>query len=76
MLFHVPPGCESILVLKVKAVLGKQVFLEWTETAWDSGNGGTTLEFLSSFLWRASPLEMRRKCRNFFPTTQGKDPSS
>ena len=24
----------------------------------DSGNGGTTLEFLSPFLWRAPPLEM------------------
>ena len=29
----------------------------------DSGNGGTTLEFLSPFLWRAPPLEMRRKRR-------------
>ena len=27
----------------------------------DSGNGGTTLEFLSPFLWRAPPLEIRRK---------------
>ena len=42
----------------------------------DSANGGTTLEFLSSFLWRAPPLEMRRERREFFPTTQGKDPSS
>ena len=33
----------------------------------DSGNGGTTLEFLSSFVWRAPPLEMRRECRKFFP---------
>ena len=33
----------------------------------DSGNGGTTLEFLSPFLWRAPPLEMRRKGREFFP---------
>ena len=32
-LFHVPPWCESILVLKVEAVLGKQVFLDWTETS-------------------------------------------
>ena len=27
-----PPGYESILGLKVKAVQGKQVSLEWTET--------------------------------------------
>ena len=38
----------------------------------DSGNGGTTLEFLSPFLWRAPPLEMRRECREFFPEHEGK----
>ena len=30
-LSHVPPRCESILGLKVEAVQGKQVSLEWTE---------------------------------------------
>ena len=25
-----------------------------------------TLEFLSPFLWRVPPLEMRRECREFF----------
>ena len=38
----------------------------------DSGNGGTTLEFLSPFLWRAPPLEMRRERREFFPKHAGK----
>ena len=38
----------------------------------DSGNGGTTLEFLSRFLWRAPPLEMRRERREFFPDHAGK----
>ena len=33
MLSHVAPWCESILGLKVKAVLEKQVSLEWTETS-------------------------------------------
>ena len=33
-LSHVPPLCESILGLKVEAVQGKQVSLEWTETSW------------------------------------------
>ena len=33
----------------------------------DSGNGGTTLEFLSPFLWRVPPLEMHRERREFFP---------
>ena len=32
-LTHVPPRCESILGLKVEAVQGKQVSLEWTETS-------------------------------------------
>ena len=30
-LSHVPPWCESIIGLKVEAVHGKPVFLEWTE---------------------------------------------
>ena len=38
----------------------------------DSGNGGTTLEFLSPFLWRAPPLEMRWVRREFFPDHAGK----
>ena len=49
-LSHVPPWCESILGLKVDAVQGKQVSLEWTESSGVSGSGGTTLEFLSPFL--------------------------
>ena len=32
-LSHVPPWCESILGLKVEALKGKQVSLEWTETS-------------------------------------------
>ena len=32
-LSHVPPWCESILSLKVEAMQGKQVSLEWTETS-------------------------------------------
>ena len=75
-LSHVPPWCEWILGLKVEAVQGKQVSLEWPETSGESGHGGSTLEFLSRFLWRAPPLEMRWERRNSFPTTQGKDPSS
>ena len=67
MLSHVPPWCESILGLKVEAVHAKQVSLEWMRHLGDSGNGGTTLEILSPFLWRAPPLEMRREGREFFP---------
>ena len=32
-LSHVPPWCESILSVKVEALQGKQVPLEWTETS-------------------------------------------
>ena len=32
-LSHVPPWCESIPGLKVEAVQGKQVSMEWTETS-------------------------------------------
>ena len=32
----------------------------------DSGNGGTTRELLSPFLWRAPSLEKRQECREFF----------
>ena len=49
-LSHVPPWCESILGLKVEAVQGKQVSLEWTETSGGLWECGTTLEFLSPFL--------------------------
>ena len=68
-----PPWCESILALKVEAVQGKQVSLEWTETSGRLWECGTTLEFLSPFLWRAPPLEMRRERREFFPNHAGKE---
>ena len=68
---HVPPLCESIRGLKVEAVQGKQVSLEWTETSGGLWEYGTTLEFLSPFLWRAPPFEMRREHREFFPDHAG-----
>ena len=67
-----PPWCESILGLKVEAVQRKQVSWNGLRHLGDSGNGGTTLEFLSSFLWRAPPLEMRLDGREFFPENAGK----
>ena len=66
-LYCMPPWCVSILGLKVEAVQGKQVSWNGLRHLGDSGNGGTTLEFLSPFLWRAPPLEMRRERRDFFP---------
>ena len=67
-----PPCCESILGLKVETVQGKQVSLEWTETSGGFWECASILEFLSPFLWRAPPLEMRRERREFFPDQAGK----
>ena len=69
---HVPLWCESILGLKVDAVQGKQVTMEWTETSGGLWECGTTLEFLSRLLWRAPPIEMGREHREFFPDHEGK----
>ena len=52
-LSHVPPWCKSILGLKVEAVQGKSFPSNGLRHPAASGNGGTTLEFLSPFLWRA-----------------------
>ena len=75
-LSHVPPWCESILGLKVEAVLGKQVSLEWTETSgglWERG-----MTWNSSRLSCGERLLLRcdRNAGNSFPTTQGKNPST
>ena len=72
MLSHVPRWSESILGLKVEAVQGKQVSLEWTETSrglWEWWHDpGVPVDFL----WRAPPLEMRREHWEFFPDHGGK----
>ena len=73
---HVPPWCESILGLKVEAVQGKQVSLEWTETSGALWECGTTLGFLSPFLWERLLLRCDGNAGDSFPNTQGKDPSS
>ena len=69
---HVPPWCESILGSNVEAVQGKQVSLEWTETSGGLWDCGMTLEFISPFLWRAPPLEMRRERRELLTEQEGK----
>ena len=71
-LSHVPPWCESILGLKVEAVQGKQISLEWTETSGGLWEWSLILEFLSPFLWRAPTLEMRRERKEYFPDHAGK----
>ena len=58
--------------MKVEAVQGKQVPLEWTETSGGLWEWWQALEFLSPFLWRALPLEMRQERPEFFPDQAGK----
>ena len=75
-LSHVPPWCELISFLKVEAVQGKQVSLEWTETSgglweWWHDPGVPLLSCGECLLLRCDG-----KARNSFSTTQGKDPSS
>ena len=68
-----PPWCESILGVKVKAVQENWFLWNGMRHPGDSWNGGTTLDFLSPFLWRAPPLEMRLERREFFPDQAGKE---
>ena len=69
---HVPTWCESILGLKVEAVQGKQVSLEWTETSgglweWWHDNGVPL-----AYLVESASNQMRREHREFFPVHAGK----
>ena len=75
-LSHEPPWCESILGLKVEAVQGKQVSLEWTDI-WGT-LGMVARPWSSSRLSCGEHLLLRcdGNARNSFPTTQGMDPSS
>ena len=71
-LSHGPPYCELILGLKVEVVKGKQVSLDWTETSGGLWEWWHEPEFLSLFLWRVPPLEMRQERREFFSDQAGK----
>ena len=62
-----------ILGVKVEAVQGKQVPLEWTETSGGPLELWYDTGFLSPFLLRAPLLEMRRESWEFFPDEAGKE---
>ena len=68
-----PPWWESILGVKVKAVQENMILWKGLRHLGDSWNGGTTMEFLSPFVWRAPPLEMGRECPEFFPDKAAKE---
>ena len=69
---HVPPYCESILGLKVEAVQGKQVSLEWTETSGGLWEWWHDLGVPLAFPVESAPLGMRQECGEFFPDHAGK----
>ena len=73
-----PQGCPTChrgvigsSVRKSKQCRENRILWNGLRYLWDSGNGGTTLQFLSPFLWRSPPLEMRRERREFFPDQAG-----
>ena len=76
-LSHVPPWCESILVLKLEAVQGKKFFPGVDGEIWGT-LGMVARPWSSSRLscGERSLLSCYGKSENSFPTTQGKDPSS
>ena len=71
-LFYLPPQWESILDVKVRQCRENRFLWNGLRILGDSWIGGTMLEFLSRFLWRAPPLEMGRECPEYFPNQAGK----
>ena len=74
---HMPPLWQSIFGVKVEAVQGKQLPLEWTETSgglwkwWHDPGVPPAFPVESTFQLRCD-----RNTGKSFPTKQGKDPSS
>ena len=66
------PWCESILGLKVQAVQGKQVSLEWTETSGELWEWWHDPGVPLAFPVGAPPLEMRLERWEFFAEHAGK----
>ena len=67
-----PPRCESILGLKVEAVQGKQVSIEWTETSGGLWEWWHDPGIPLGFPVETPPLEMRRERQTFFHDHAGK----
>ena len=70
----VPPATvvSGDLGLKVEAVQGKQVSLEWTETSGGLWEWWHDLGVPLGFPVESAPLGMRQECGEFFPDHAGK----
>ena len=74
-LSHVPPWCESILGLKVKAVQGKHVCLKWTDTSgglwewWHDPGDPPVFPVDSASSWdvTGTPGILSQQCREEIP---------
>ena len=71
-LSHLPSCFELILWVTIESVQESQVYLEWIGTSGSFGMVARPLEFLSTFMLRVPPLEMRRERRESFPYETGK----
>ena len=71
-LSHVPPWWVSILGIKSRQCRENSFLRNVLRHLGDSWNGGTTLEFLSAFLWRAPTLKMRRERPGISPEQAAK----
>ena len=67
-----PPWCELILDLKVEAVQGNQVSLEWTETSGGLWEWWDDPGILLAIPVESTSFEMRWERREFFPNHAGK----
>ena len=66
-LSQLPSSFKSIVGVTIYSGQGSQVYLESIGTSGPFGMLARTQEVLSSVKLRLSPLEVRRKCRDFFP---------
>ena len=73
---HVPPWCESILGLKVEAVQGKLVSLEWTETSGGLWEWWHDPGFPLAFPVENASCSDARECQESFPDDTGRNQSS
>ena len=68
-----PLWCESILGLKFKAVQGKQVSLEWTETSGELWEWWHDPGFPLAFPVENASCSDARECQESFPDDTGRE---